>query len=67
VKQQTTQWRIARSEQSAEDRDRKYLGDHCDCYRPHNDEIVQKPHGYALTLHTAETGCECDADQRVRW
>jgi hypothetical protein len=47
------------------------LGDQRDGYRPHNDELVEKPHGYALTLQTVKptpaSRCESDTGQRVRW
>src|ERR1051326_5989513 len=52
---------------SAEDREREYLRDQRDRYRPHNDELVQKPHGYALTPQTPASWCECDTAQRLRW
>jgi hypothetical protein len=56
---------------SEKERDGEDLRDHRDCDRPGNDEFVQKPHGYALTLETVKTDttlqsasrCERDTDQ----
>jgi hypothetical protein len=53
----------AQNERSTKYRDGEYLGDQRDRYGPHNDELVQKPHGYALTPQTMKVTPECDTGQ----
>ena len=55
--------------------DDEYFGDQRDGYRPDNDELVEKPHGYALTLLTVKVtpasnrhrAYERDIGQRLTW
>jgi hypothetical protein len=44
----------------SKDRDGEYLGDQRDGDRPNDDELVEKLHGYALTLHTVNATHDSD-------